>query len=66
MKIGGIKMSRSRNSFAKGMGAGMAAGAVMAIVGTTMVKNKKSITKTTGKAVKVVGDIVDDIQMFMK
>ena len=59
-------MARSRNNFVKGMGAGMAAGAVMAIVGTTMVKNKKSISKTTGKAVKVVGDIMDDIQMFMK
>jgi len=59
-------MARSRNNFVKGMGAGMAAGAVMAIVGTTMVKNKKSISKTTGKAVKVVGDLMDDIQMFMK
>ena len=59
-------MARSRNNFVKGMGAGMAAGAVVTILGTTMVKKKKSITKTTGKAVKVVGDILDDIQMMMK
>ena len=59
-------MARMRNNFVKGMGAGMAAGAVMTIVGTTMLKNKKSITKTTGKAAKVVGDIMDDIQMFLK
>ena len=59
-------MARSKNNFVKGMGAGMAAGAEMAIVGTTMVKKKKSISKTTGKAAKVVGDIMDDVQMFLK
>jgi len=59
-------MTRSRNNFAKGMGAGLAAGAVMTIAGTMMVKNRKSFTKTTGKAAKVVGDIMEDVQMFLK
>ncbi|MEG1887697.1 MAG: hypothetical protein RR177_06160 [Oscillospiraceae bacterium] len=62
----GEEMARGSMNFVKGVGAGMAAGAVMAVVGSTMIKKKKSFSKTTGKAVRVVGDIMDNIQTMMK
>ncbi len=57
----------SAASFAKGVGAGMAAGAVLATVGRmVMHKNEHHISKGTSKAMRAVGDFVDGIQTMIK
>lgn len=65
-KAGGIKVAKRTISFVKGVGTGIAAGAVIATVGRTMMKNRKNFAKRTGKAVKAVGDFVDNIQYMFK
>lgn len=59
-------MAKRTISFVKGVGTGIAAGAVIATVGRTMMKNRKNFAKRTGKAVKAVGDFVDNIQYMFK
>ena len=59
-------MAKSSMSFVKGVGAGMIAGAVVAAVGSTVMSKNKPFAKTTKKAAKAVGNIIDDIQMMLK
>ncbi|MBR0467183.1 MAG: hypothetical protein IJJ40_06840 [Clostridia bacterium] len=57
----------SKGSFLKGMGAGMAAGAGIAMVAKTLMKDSKhNLTKGSAKVVKAMGDIVDGIQTIFK
>ena len=53
-------------SFIKGVGTGIAAGAVIATVSRSMMKNRKSLAKKTGKAMRAVGDFVESMQYMLK
>lgn len=53
-------------NFVKGVGIGMAAGAMATMVGKVVMDNKKSVVKKTGKAVKSLGEVVDNISCFFK
>lgn len=60
-------VNRSTMKFVKGMGAGMAAGMIAGAVGSSLVRsNKKSLKKKASKAMKAVGDVVDNVQYMMK
>ncbi len=52
-------------SFAKGLGAGMAAGAVAAVAVHYACKNGKKLKRKTGKAARAVSDIMEDIQELL-
>jgi hypothetical protein len=53
--------------FAKGAMIGMAAGAVLSVVGKKMMSNRKHhVQKGSAKAVKAVGDFVSGIQTMIK
>ncbi len=58
---------KDAKGFAKGAMMGIAAGAVMTVVGRTMMKNKKHhLQKGSTKAVKAVSDFVDGIQTMIR
>ena len=57
---------KSGVSFAKGVGAGMAAGMVATVVGSAVIKNHKSVRRTANKAAKAVSQILDDVQYILK
>lgn len=59
-------MSKSVMSFAKGVAAGMAAGAVAVTVGKVMLSNKKSLSKGSAQAVRAVGDFISGVQTMIK
>lgn len=59
-------MHHSGFRFIKGAAAGMAIGAVAATVGTAMIKNKKGFKKSAGKAIRAVGDIMENVQYMLK
>ncbi|HHW45299.1 MAG TPA: hypothetical protein GXX17_00110 [Clostridiales bacterium] len=59
-------MARNTMSFIKGVGTGIAAGAVIATVSRSMMKNRKSLAKKTGKAMRAVGDFVESMQYMLK
>jgi hypothetical protein len=53
-------------SFAQGVAAGMAAGAVAVTVGKVMLDNRKIIGKGSAKAVRAVSDFISGVQTMMK
>ena len=58
---------KDAKGFAKGAMMGIAAGAVMTVVGRPMMKNKKHhVQKGSAKAVKAVSDFVDGIQTMIR
>ncbi|MCQ2455158.1 MAG: hypothetical protein MJ090_03335 [Clostridia bacterium] len=59
-------MQKNAMSFVKGMGAGMIAGATVAIVGQTVIGNSGSISKGSAKVVKAAGDFIDGIQTMFR
>ena len=62
-------MNRTTNSFLKGMGAGVIAGAAMLTAGKMMMNSKSTkhaLTKGTSKAFRAVGDFVEGVQTLMK
>ena len=59
-------MQKKSMNFVKGMGIGLAVGAVAATAGRMAVKNHSSLSKTTSKAFKAVGDFVDGVQTLIK
>ena len=62
-------MNRTTNSFLKGMGAGVIAGAAMLTAGKMIMSNKTTKhahTKGTSKAFRAVGDFVEGVQTLMK
>ncbi len=58
---GGIRMTR--HGFMRGMGLGMAAGAVLAA--SLVPRKKTSLKKAAGKAIKSVGEAVENISDAM-
>ena len=59
-------MNKGINGFIKGMGAGIATAAAIGAVGTMAFKKNKSFKKKAGKAMKAVGDFVNNVQYMMK
>ena len=59
-------MSKATMSFMKGMGMGLAAGVVTTVVGKAVIDNKKSLVKKTEKAVKTVGEIMENINGMLR
>ncbi len=57
---------KSPASFAKGIAAGMAAGAVATVVGKAIISNRKSVSKGSAKAMKAVGDFISGVQTMVK
>ncbi|MDD2362180.1 MAG: hypothetical protein PHH84_04390 [Oscillospiraceae bacterium] len=55
-------MAKRVNSFIRGIGMGAMVGIALGAVGTTYMRaNKKGIKKNVGKALRNVGDLVDDV-----
>ena len=62
-------MNKNTNSFLKGMGAGVIAGAAMITAGKMMLNNKntkRAVSKGTSKAFRAMGDFVEGVQTLMK
>ena len=59
-------MTQKTTNFIKGMGIGLAVGAAAVTAGKMAMKNNRSISKTTSKAVKAVGSFVDGVQTLIK
>ena len=55
------------SGYLKGMGTGLAVGVIASIAGTVVYNNnKKTFKKTANRAVKAVGNLVDNVQYMMK
>ncbi len=66
---GDFIMNKNTNSFLKGMGAGVIAGAAMITAGKMMLNNKntkRAVSKGTSKAFRAMGDFVEGVQTLMK
>ena len=61
-----IQMQKGFSSFAKGIGAGMVAGVALAATGSMMMKNNKNVKKSVNKAVKTMGNLLDNVTYMMK
>ncbi len=59
-------MQKQKMNFVKGMGIGIAVGAAAGIAGKMVIKNNRSVAKSTSKAFKAVGDFVDGVQSIIK
>ncbi len=59
-------MSKNVMSVAKGVAAGMAAGAIVATVGKAMYDNRKNLKKGSTKAIRAVGEFINGVQTIMK
>lgn len=62
-------MNKTTNSFLKGMGAGMVAGAAVVTAGKMLMSNKSTkntIAKGTTKAFRAMGDFVEGVGSLMK
>ena len=60
-------MYRGMSGYLKGMGTGLAVGVIASIAGTVVYNNnKKTFKKTANRAVKAVGNLVDNVQYMMK
>lgn len=59
-------MNRGVTSFMKGMGTGIAAATIIGVTGKMYMSSHKNIKKKVNKAAKTIGDIVDNVQYFMK
>ena len=60
--IGGIYMAKRYNNFFKGIGMGAALGIAVGAAGSMYMRaNKKGLKKNVGKALRNVGDLVDDV-----
>lgn len=56
----------STMGFVKGMVAGVSTGVAIAAVGKTMLGKKKNMKKKAGKALRAVGDFMDNVQYMIR
>lgn len=61
-----MQSSSNMSSFAKGMGIGIAAGAVMLCAGKMLMKDTRHLSKGSSKAMKAIGDFVDGVQTMIR
>lgn len=59
-------MAKGFKGFMKGVGAGVAAGIAIGAVSSTLMKNNKGVRKNAGKALRAVGDFVENVQYMIK
>lgn len=59
-------MQNSSMNFIKGLGAGMIAGATVAVVGKALLKDQHNVTKGSAKLVKAAGEFIDGVQTMFK
>ncbi len=59
-------MTKGVMKFVKGAGAGLAVGMVVGSVGSSIMRGNKNIKKRANKAIKAVGDVIDNVQYMMK
>lgn len=59
-------MNKGVSTFAKGLAAGMAAGAIATVVGKTMMNNRRNISKGSAKAARAVGDFINGVQTIIR
>ena len=59
-------MTRGFTGFVKGVGAGMVAGVAVAATSKMLMKNNKGVKKNAGKAIRAVGDLIENVQYMMK
>ena len=52
--------------FIRGAGIGIAAGVAIGAVGSALIKNNKGVRKNAGKALRAVGDLVENVQYMVK
>lgn len=55
-------MSKKTMSLARGIGAGLAAGAALGLAGAYVMENKKAMGKKGKKAIKSVENIIESVQ----
>ena len=58
-------MKKSSKKALGALGAGMAAGAAVSMLGSYMMNNKASVRKTAKKAGKFISNMIDSIEDFM-
>lgn len=59
-------MYRNTMGFVKGLGTGIVASVAVASVGSRLMKDKKKFRKNANKAMRTVGDIVDNVEYMFK
>lgn len=59
-------MYKQTMGFVKGIGAGMIAGAVVGAIGAKKMKNDRRFKKRADKALKTVGQVVDNVEYMFK
>lgn len=62
----GYRMTNRTMGVVKGIGTGLAAGAVIGIVGSYAMNNKKSLKKKSKKLMNTMTDVVDNMQYMFK
>ncbi len=62
----GYFMYKQTMGFIKGVGAGLVAGAVVGAVSSQKMKKDRRFKRRAGKAMKSVGQVVDNVQYMFK
>lgn len=59
-------MAKNTMNIVKGVGAGLVAGMMFGLVGSTMMKNNKKTKRKASKAINTVEEILDSVQGMFK
>ena len=59
-------MRRGAARVIKGVGTGIAIGVAVGTVGTALLRNNKGVKKKASRAIRAVGDVIDNVQYMMK
>lgn len=59
-------MYKQTMGFVKGIGAGIIAGAVVGAIGAQRMKNDRRFKKRADKALRTVGQVVDNVEYMFK
>ena len=59
-------MRRGAARVMKGVGTGIAVGMVVGTVGTALLKGNKGAKKKASRAIRAVGDVIDNVQYMMR
>lgn len=57
---------KSMKGYAKGIATGIAVGTAVGAIGGRLMNNKKAVKKNAGKALRAVGDFLENVQYMMK
>ena len=59
-------MTNGFSSFVKGVGTGMAVGMTIVAAKNMTMKNNKKVKRNAGRAMRAVGDLIQNVQYMMK